>query len=43
MSFERRISSLPLYTRNRHIVSASGNRLASKMTHLRLKQNMKGK
>ena len=40
MSFERRISSLPLYTRNLHIFLTSGHRFASDRGSPRVKQNM---
>lgn len=39
MSFERRISSLPLYTRNLHIFGASRHRLASEVTYQNVKQS----
>lgn len=40
MSFERRISSLPLYTRNLHIFQASADRLVSEATCPGFKHSM---
>lgn len=40
MSLDKRISSLPLYTRNLHIFSASGHKFESGGTYLKVKWDM---